>query len=128
MEAEQVAQLIERLGLAIVILGFILLALWKSGKYLGIRLFGEDKGIVTKVSDKYVEFVDTVQKQGDVTNACLQKLTESNLAQQISQDKLHRAFEHHGNAMVEIAGACGGTDVRVKVNEHVERAKRELDK
>lgn len=54
------AGIIERLGVAVAGLIFLFFCAWRVGRYLGIRLFDEDKGLVTLYVGKQMETLDKV--------------------------------------------------------------------
>lgn len=63
---------IERVGVAVTVLTFLGLGLWKACRYLGLRLFGEEKGIVTTITAKYVLFMETYREHLPVIRQIVQ--------------------------------------------------------
>ena len=55
--------LTERLGLPLVALGVICVGLWRVARYLADRLLREDTGIITRVADRHITFLDSLELQ-----------------------------------------------------------------
>jgi len=57
------AVIAERLGVPILALAFIGVALWRAAVFMGHRLFDADTGIVTRVTNRHITFLDSLDEQ-----------------------------------------------------------------
>jgi len=58
-------QMIERVGIPLGILGAVAWGLWHTASYLAHRLFHEESGLVTRVAEKHIGFVEKATDRMD---------------------------------------------------------------
>ncbi len=100
------------------ILGILVLAVGWSARVVFKRLFDENKGIVTKVANRHMLFVDSLDKSQ-------QDVSESIRANVAAEEKTHRVVGMHADALLSMAAATS-KEVKHAVKPHIEAIRREL--
>lgn len=105
---------IEKYGILGTILVFIGYAVWRSAKYLGLRLLDEDKGIFTRVGNKYVE-------QMEVQGQALVELKDANARLAATAEKAHNGLADRDRTLKSICNEQTEHEGRA-TNQKIHRA------
>lgn len=121
---------VHTLGFPIVLLILIGLGLWKAGRYLGERLFHDEKGLATRVVDRHIKFVDVMEeKQLQLADSVEQIGEAAKIAREQllviggSRDNLHRAAVHAVDYLEEVAKSLS---IEKEAKPHLDAIRREL--
>lgn len=114
MDVDSFLRIAERLGVPAAVLAALIIGIgW------GLRmLLRPDTGLLTKLGDRHLKFIDHVEAQGDRAVTALE-------AQQNDAASLRQAFMHHADAMADVADGLGPATAS-RVRPRLEAMKREL--
>lgn len=133
MNTDQVSSLVTDHGLAVAIVIVGVCVFVGAGWAVYRQLFGEKHGILRMIANRHLGFVDAVEKQGDRMIEVVKTTTDmgtvhatNQVHHTANQLNMHRALEHHANALQDIANGINAETGR-NVARHVEQIKRVLD-
>lgn len=127
---------IERVGVAVTVLVFLGLGIWKAFRFLGLRLFGET-GIVTRVGDRFIAFMDQSEHHMTAVLSIVKHESERGEAQtQLCREMAHvhspggacdpRPLKQAGLAAADAIVALADGDAAA-VRTHAAEIKRHLE-
>ena len=85
-----IVSLMEKAGPTLTVIFVLMFMIWRMTRYVGARMLDEDNGILTKVAEKHVEFIDGVQTTNtNLTSMMAQTKDSTDTIQRTVSDIVH---------------------------------------